>query len=123
MPLNEADQKKYAVIRDRYSSDMSDADFALITPLLRAPKRRGRKPRDFRVVIVSLSIGNDGMSKVDRDHCFLDLGQRRLISFCHAIFEDKWFWETTVQRGPCILEKTPRLRLRQLAGRRTLGQS
>ena len=44
MPWNEADRAKYAVIRDRYSSDMSEAEFALIAPLLPAPKKRGRKP-------------------------------------------------------------------------------
>ena len=46
MPWNEADRAKYAVIRDRYSSDMSEAEFALIAPLLPAPKKRGRKPTD-----------------------------------------------------------------------------
>ena len=44
MPWNEADRAKYDVIRERYSSDLSDAEFALIFPLLPAPKRRGRKP-------------------------------------------------------------------------------
>ena len=51
MPWNEADRVKYEVIRDRYSSDMSDAEFELISPLLPAPKRRGRKPTAFRVVL------------------------------------------------------------------------
>jgi transposase len=44
MPWNEADRVKYAVIRGRYSTDMSDAEFELISPLLPAPKKRGRKP-------------------------------------------------------------------------------
>ena len=39
MPWNEADRAKYEVIRDRYSTDMSDAEFELISPLLPAPKR------------------------------------------------------------------------------------
>ncbi len=51
MPWNEADREKYAVIRDRYSSDMSEAEFALIAPLLPAPKKRGRKPTDAQHVL------------------------------------------------------------------------
>jgi len=39
MPWNEADRVKYEVIRDRYSTDMSDVEFELILPLLPAPKR------------------------------------------------------------------------------------
>ena len=54
MPWNEADRVKYDVIRDRYSTDMSDAEFELISPLLPPPKRRGRKPTDFRVVLNAL---------------------------------------------------------------------
>jgi transposase len=50
MPRSEADRLKYEVIRDRYSSDMSDAEFALISPLVPPPKTRGRKPTDFRVI-------------------------------------------------------------------------
>ena len=38
MPWNEADRAKYEVIRDRYSTDMSDAEFELILPLLPPPK-------------------------------------------------------------------------------------
>jgi hypothetical protein len=34
MPWSEADRAKYDVIRERYSSDMSDAEFALIFPFL-----------------------------------------------------------------------------------------
>lgn len=41
MPWNEADRAKYEVIRDRYSSDMSDAEFERISGLLPLPKRRG----------------------------------------------------------------------------------
>jgi transposase len=51
MPWNEADREKYEVIRNRYSTDMSDTEFELISPLLPAPKKRGRKPTDFRVVL------------------------------------------------------------------------
>ena len=42
---------KYEVIRDRYSSDVSDEEFELIAPLLPAPKKRGRKPTDFGVTL------------------------------------------------------------------------
>ena len=48
MSWNEADRANYEVIRERYSSDMSNAEFALIRPLLPAPKQRGRKPTDPR---------------------------------------------------------------------------
>ncbi len=34
MPWNETDREKYAVIRQRYASDLSDAEFALVQPLL-----------------------------------------------------------------------------------------
>jgi transposase len=54
MPWNEADRKKYEVIRARYSSDMSDAEVALIGPLLPPPKRRGRKPTDALIVLNAL---------------------------------------------------------------------
>ena len=54
MPWNEADRKKYDVIRERYSSDMSDAEFALISTLLPPPKRRGRKPADARKILNAL---------------------------------------------------------------------
>jgi hypothetical protein len=47
MPWNEADRVKYDVIRARYSSDMSEAEFALIAPLLPRPKRRGRKLTEY----------------------------------------------------------------------------
>jgi putative transposase len=54
MPWNEADREKYAVIRARYSSDLSDAEYALIEPLLPAPHRRGRKPTDSRIILNAL---------------------------------------------------------------------
>ncbi|MCC2107625.1 MAG: transposase [Hyphomicrobiales bacterium] len=54
MPWTEADRAKYEVIRARYSSDMSDAEFALISALLPAPKRRGRKPTDPRKILDAL---------------------------------------------------------------------
>ena len=54
MPWNEADRVKYEVIRARYSSDMSEAEFALIAPLLPAPKRRGRKPTDPQAILNAL---------------------------------------------------------------------
>lgn len=54
MPWNEADRAKYDVIRARYSSDMSPAEFALIAPLLPPPKRRGRKPTDPQAILNAL---------------------------------------------------------------------
>jgi transposase len=51
MPWNEADRVKYDVIRARYSSDMSEVEFALIEPLLPPPKRRGRKPTDPQLIL------------------------------------------------------------------------
>ncbi len=51
MPWSEADRAKYDVVRERYSSDLSDAEYALILPLLPAPKRRGRKPTCAREVL------------------------------------------------------------------------
>ena len=32
MPWTEADREKYAVIRERYASDLSDEEFALTAP-------------------------------------------------------------------------------------------
>ena len=54
MPWNEADRVKYDVIRDRYSTDMSDAEFELISALLPPPKKRGRKPTDLRLILDAL---------------------------------------------------------------------
>src|SRR5476649_2477662 len=54
MPWNEADRAKYDVIRVRYSSDLSDAEFAVIFPLLPARKRRGRKPTCAREILNAL---------------------------------------------------------------------
>ena len=48
MPWNETDRTKYAVIRERYASDLSDEEFALIEPLLPPVKPRGRKRTDPR---------------------------------------------------------------------------
>ena len=62
MPWNEADRTKYDVIRERYSSDLSDAEFALIFPLLPAPKRRGRQPTCAReILIAGLRPSFDGL--------------------------------------------------------------
>src|SRR5271155_4876933 len=54
MPWSEADRAKYHVIRERYSSDLSESEFALIFPLLPAPKRRGRKPTCAREILNAL---------------------------------------------------------------------
>ena len=54
MPWNETDREKYAVIRKRYASDLSDEEFALVQPLLPAPKSCGRKPTDPRAILNAL---------------------------------------------------------------------
>ncbi len=54
MPWNEADRAKYEVIRARYSSDMSGAEFAQISGLLPPRKRRGRKPAGPRIILNAL---------------------------------------------------------------------
>jgi transposase len=54
MAWNETDREKYAVIRERYASDLSDQEFALIRPLLPDPKPLGRKPTDARSILNAL---------------------------------------------------------------------
>ena len=50
MPWNEADRERYNVVRKRYTSDLSDEEYAVIGPLLPQPKRRGRKPTSARTI-------------------------------------------------------------------------
>jgi transposase len=54
MAWNETDRAKYAVIRERYASDLSDEEFALVQPLLPQAKPRGRKPTDARSILNAL---------------------------------------------------------------------
>lgn len=54
MAWNETDRGKYAVIRERYASDLSDKEYALIQPLLPEPKPLGRKPTDVRPILNAL---------------------------------------------------------------------
>jgi transposase len=54
MAWDETDRAKYAVIRERYASDLSDEEFALLAAVLPAPKRRGRKPTDARSILNAL---------------------------------------------------------------------
>ncbi len=54
MPWDETDRKKYAVIRERYATDLSDEEFALIEPLLPPAKRLGRKLTEARVILNAL---------------------------------------------------------------------
>ena len=54
MPWNEADREKYSVIRKRYATDLSDGEFERLRGLLPAPKERGRKPTDPRVIFNAL---------------------------------------------------------------------
>ncbi len=51
MPWDETDRVKYAVIRERYASDLSDESFALVQPLLPVRKPSGRRPTDPRVIL------------------------------------------------------------------------
>jgi hypothetical protein len=48
MPWNEADQERYNIVRERYTSDLSDEEYAQKEPLLPQPKWRGRKPTAAR---------------------------------------------------------------------------
>ena len=54
MPWNETDREKYAVIRERYASDLSDEEFALVQPLLPVRKSSGRRPTDPRAILNAL---------------------------------------------------------------------
>ena len=54
MSWNETDREKYAVIRERYTTDLSDEEFALVAPLLPSPKRVGRRPTDARAILNAL---------------------------------------------------------------------
>jgi transposase len=54
MPWNEADRAKHEVIRERYASDMSEAELALIAPLLPPRKKRGRKPTEAAAILNAL---------------------------------------------------------------------
>jgi transposase len=54
MAWNETDREKYAVIRERYASDLSDEECALIRPLLPDAKPLGRKPTDARSILNAL---------------------------------------------------------------------
>jgi hypothetical protein len=54
MAWDETDRTKYAAIRERYASDLSDEEFALIQPLLPRPKRRGRERTDPRSMLNAL---------------------------------------------------------------------
>ncbi len=45
MSWNETDREKYAVIRERYATDLSDEEFALVAPLLPSPSRLAQAHR------------------------------------------------------------------------------
>ncbi|MBO0664610.1 hypothetical protein [Jiella flava] len=57
MPWKEADREKYAVIRERYATDLSDGEFERLRHLLPEPKTRGRKPTDPQCFALSHPIG------------------------------------------------------------------
>lgn len=54
MPWNETDRATYAVIAERYATDLSDDEYALVAPLLPAAKPRGRTPTDAREILNAL---------------------------------------------------------------------
>jgi transposase len=54
MPWNATDRAKYAVIAERYATDLSDDEYALVASLLPPAKRRGRKPTDAREILNAL---------------------------------------------------------------------
>jgi transposase len=54
MAWNETDRAKYAAVRERYASDLSDQEFALVQPLLPGTKPCGRKPTDARSILNAL---------------------------------------------------------------------
>lgn len=51
MGWSKADREMYTVARSRYSTDLSDAEYALISPLLPPRSRRGRRPTDPRLIL------------------------------------------------------------------------
>lgn len=52
MPWNETTRKQYSRKTARYESDLTDAEWALLQPLLPPPSRRGRPRRvDLREVV------------------------------------------------------------------------
>ena len=90
MPWSEADRAKYDVIRERYSSDLSDAEFGLIFPLLPTRKRRGRRPTCAREILnavlfdplgLPLAVPAQGFSAVhDGAEPFLRLARQRIMA-------------------------------------------
>ena len=53
---NKADREQYNIVRERYTSDLSDEEYALIEPLLPQPKRRGRKPTPARTILNAIFL-------------------------------------------------------------------
>jgi len=54
MAWNESYREKYAVIHERYASEFSDAEFALINSHLSTQEPRGRRPTDDRAILNAL---------------------------------------------------------------------
>ena len=73
MPWSEADRAKYDVIRERYSSDLSDTEFGLIFPLLPTRKRLGRRPTSRARYERAVPFDHDGAEP------FLRLARDRLV--------------------------------------------
>ena len=88
MPWTEADREKYAVIRERYASDLSDEEFALTAPacgLAARPQAHRSPDHSERVVLfdscgLSVAVSAEGLSCVhDRAKPILRLAQQRFM--------------------------------------------
>ena len=51
MPWNEADRAKYGADGGGYTTNLSEAEFAVVAPLLPGRKKRGRKPTDALLIL------------------------------------------------------------------------
>ena len=61
MPWNEADRVKYDVIRDRYSTDMSDAEFELgFARCFPRPRRKDASRRTSASILNALFLYDPG---------------------------------------------------------------
>jgi hypothetical protein len=89
MPWNEADRAKDDVIRERCSTDMSDAEFERVSALLPPPKVRGREAGRFRAILnalfcmvprrLSVAVAAEGFSAFhDRSKQILGLARQRI---------------------------------------------
>jgi transposase len=70
MPWNETDREKYAVIRQRYASALSDEEFALVQPLLPARNPYGRRQavskHERMVIEAAYQVLSDDAEKIGK---------------------------------------------------------